>query len=89
MSGDDRWASPWSCDAFRSMHLSLVRSKAATEQLEPEERETALASFQPLFVHQLFGESEVVVRAIPSLYPLNLGADCGCSSTVRLSQAQH
>lgn len=71
MSGDDRWASPWSCDAFRSMHLSLVRSKAATEQLEPEERETALASFQPLFVHQLFGESEVVVRAIPSLYPLD------------------
>lgn len=55
------WSSPWSNDAFRAMQLSLVRTKDAAEQLDEEERVHLLDTFHPAFVHQIFGESEVIV----------------------------
>lgn len=61
-STDDKWASPWSNDGSRAMQLSLVRSKAAVDQLDAEEKSKMASPFHPAFVHQIFGESEVIVR---------------------------
>lgn len=62
MAEEDKWASPWSNDGARSINLTIVRSGEAAHALEPEERDKVQAPFHPAFVHQIFGESEVIVR---------------------------